>query len=124
MLPLISDLVIVTNVSTRGALSTTEPSFGRRTAMKVHASLVLTTGLLLAAGDSRTIGSDKDVENLQGTWIPVSLEADGRKAPQEVIRGFKIFIKANRIIFTPETDKRESTFKLDASKRPKEIVIT
>ena len=92
--------------------------------MKVHACFALATGLLFAAGDSRTIGSDKDVENLQGIWVAVSLEAEGRKAPQEIIRGFKIFIKANRIIFTPDTDKRESSFKVDASKRPKEIVIT
>jgi uncharacterized protein (TIGR03067 family) len=92
--------------------------------MRIHALIVLAAALLIAPGDPPTNANDNDLGRLQGTWVAISAEADGRKAPKEAVKGFKIFIKANRIMFTPETDKRESSFKLDVSKRPKEIVIT
>ena len=92
--------------------------------MKVRTLLVFAATLLIAAGGPPSNASDNDLEKLQGTWVAISLEADGHKAPEDAVKGFKIFIKSDRIIFTPESDKRESSFKLDMSKRPKEIVIT
>jgi uncharacterized protein (TIGR03067 family) len=92
--------------------------------MKVHSLFVLTGGLLFAAGALPANASDNDREKLQGTWVAVSGEANGQQAPQEAVRGFKMFVRGDRITFTPETDQRESSFKLDPSQHPKAIVIT
>jgi RNA polymerase sigma factor (sigma-70 family) len=61
---------------------------------------------------------------LQGTWVAVSAERGGQKAPAAQIKSFTVVIKGDRITFNPDTENRVSTFELDPSKDPKEIDLT
>lgn len=91
--------------------------------MKCHAVVVLASVLLVGA-DAPSDALKKETEKLQGTWAAVSAEGNGEKAPEEAIKDFRIVIEGNSIIFNPKTQKRESTFELDLTKTPKEIVLT
>ena len=92
--------------------------------MRNRALIVLASILLVAADAPPNDGGKQDLKRLQGTWTAVSAEANGQKAPDEVIKGFNVVVRGNKITFTPETDKRESVFELDQTKTPKEIVVT
>lgn len=66
----------------------------------------------------------KDKEALQGLWQAVELEHGGEKAPAESVTKFQIRIKDNKIIFNPDTEKREHTFELDPKTNPKAMDLT
>jgi uncharacterized protein (TIGR03067 family) len=90
--------------------------------MGVHPLIVLVAGILI--GDDGRSQSNQDFERLQGSWVAISGEADGQRFPEGAMRGFRMFVHADRITFTPQTNQRESKFELHPSKAPKEIVIT
>jgi uncharacterized protein (TIGR03067 family) len=74
-----------------------------------------------APADERAI---KEILKFQGTWHAVSAEADGTKLPAEAINGFIMVVEGNTIVFTPKVDKRQSTFAVDPTKSPKQIIFT
>jgi RNA polymerase sigma factor (sigma-70 family) len=70
--------------------------------------------------------SDKD--KLQGTWVAVSGEAGGKKAPDEFIQKCQVVIAGDKItlagLVRGEKEKGvEGTFKLDPATKPKAIDI-
>jgi uncharacterized protein (TIGR03067 family) len=75
--------------------------------------------VLLGADASKDDAVKKDLEALQGTWTAVIVERNGQKAPQEVLKNFKVVIEGDKMIINPDSDNRTSTFKLDPSKKPK-----
>jgi uncharacterized protein (TIGR03067 family) len=66
----------------------------------------------------------KDEEALQGLWQAVELEHAGEKAPAEAVMKFQVRIKGNKIVFNPDTEKREHTFALDPKTNPKAMDLT
>ena len=87
--------------------------------MKVRALLIVVAGLLVAA-DSKDDAGKKDLEKLQGTWKPVSVEQRGESKEDEedhrlVFDGNKFRIKRG------DETMIQGTFKLDPSKKPKAI---
>lgn len=82
--------------------------------------LVLTIGLLLAADTA----AKKDLEQLQGIWQVTALEVDGNQAPDEALKEFKITVKGDRMSHKTGETTEESSFKLDPSKKPKQIDFT
>jgi uncharacterized protein (TIGR03067 family) len=83
-------------------------------------AIILSASLVLLAADtSKDDPGKKDMEALQGTWTAVILERNGQKAPEEVLKSFRVVIKGDKMIINPESDHRTSTFKLDPSKKPK-----
>ncbi len=72
-----------------------------------------------AAGARVEDPAKKDLAALQGTWIAVRIERSGKEAPAEVLKDFKVVIKADKMTIWPGKDDRTSTFKLNPAKTPK-----
>jgi uncharacterized protein (TIGR03067 family) len=90
--------------------------------MQFCIAMLLMAGFITAVDDPAT--GTKDEEALQGLWQAVELEHGGEKAPAEAVTKFQIRIKGNKIIFNPDTEKREHTFELDPKTNPKAMDLT
>jgi uncharacterized protein (TIGR03067 family) len=76
--------------------------------------------LVLAAEEKKS-----DEELIQGGWIVVSGEQGGEKLPERVVKGFLLtFASGGKLTVLDHGDSKESTFKLDAAKKPKQIDMT
>ena len=73
----------------------------------------------MAADAPKNDAAKKDLEALQGTWTAAVVERDGQKAPEEVVKNFKVVFTCDKMIINPDNDNRSSRFKLDSSKNPK-----
>jgi uncharacterized protein (TIGR03067 family) len=64
-----------------------------------------------------------DAKRLEGTWKVVALEADGRQAPPEELKGGSWSIKGSEVQFTEPRQKPagKAAVKLDPAKDPKHI---
>jgi uncharacterized protein (TIGR03067 family) len=101
------------------------PNTSREAPMRLHLLVAVAAGLLLAADAPQQGDAHKDAEKLQGTWKVVSMEKDGKQAPDEVIREQKPWvIKGDKIITDEKAKDGTSTYKLDPSKKPKAIDIS
>ncbi len=86
--------------------------------------LVLAVGGLVAADAQED--AKKDLKKMQGTWLLVSGERDGKKFTEEEIKQSKLIIKGNTYSI-PKREvgtSQEGTFKIDPSKTPKETDST
>ena len=61
--------------------------------------------------------------NLQGTWQAVALEHNGEKLSAEAVKKFRVIIRDNTITFDPDGNKREASFSLGTSSKPKSIFL-
>lgn len=85
---------------------------------------VLVVGLLLGADDAKKDDKDKDENKIQGAWTVVSMEHGGQKAPEEEAKGITVTFQAGGKVMFKFPDKEISgTYKLDASKKPKQITM-
>jgi uncharacterized protein (TIGR03067 family) len=90
--------------------------------MKLQALLALVVGFLVAADDSTDATAKKDLERFQGNWTLISLERDGKKSSQEEAKKFKLTIQGNKFILRKDSVViSEGSFRLDPTKKPKEI---
>ena len=92
--------------------------------MKSRLLMIVAVGLLLAAADSQDPSSKKDLEGLQGTWKLVSAMKDGKALPKGKVKKTTIVIKDDTFRFpglAEDATSRAGTFKLDATKKPKEM---
>jgi uncharacterized protein (TIGR03067 family) len=71
--------------------------------------------------DNQDDAAKKDLQALQGTWTAVIVERNGQKAPEDVLKNFKVVIKGDKMIINVDGDNRTSTFKLDPSKKPRAL---
>ncbi len=81
--------------------------------------LVLAFGAVKAADDA-----DKDKEKLQGAWQPISAIEKGKEQSKEELKNRKITFKGDKVTVKHGDKVHDVTFKLDASKKPKEIDVT
>jgi uncharacterized protein (TIGR03067 family) len=84
---------------------------------------LLTAVLVLAAGDDKK----SDVDKLQGTWVAVSIESDGKMVPEEKVKNVKMVIKDDTMSITtggPGRQAPPAMYKLDEKKKLKTIDIT
>jgi uncharacterized protein (TIGR03067 family) len=84
----------------------------------------LAVGLLIAADETKKDDKDKDAKQIVGTWAAVSMERNGEKAPEEEAKGVTVTFTADGkvTVKTPGNDIN-GTYKLDASKKVKEITL-
>jgi uncharacterized protein (TIGR03067 family) len=68
--------------------------------------------------------SEKDLKKMAGDWIPVSMELNGKKQPEELLKSIKLTIKGDKYNTVVGKEKDEGTLKLDATKEPREMDIT
>jgi uncharacterized protein (TIGR03067 family) len=63
----------------------------------------------------------KDLEKLQGTWLRVSGETDGKAVPEATLKEQKLTIKGDKYTLVTGKETREGTIKLDPAKSPRAI---
>jgi RNA polymerase sigma-70 factor (ECF subfamily) len=64
-----------------------------------------------------------DLQKLQGTWQAVTLEYNGEKLSAEAVKKFRVLIQDNTITFDPDGNKREASFSLGTTNKPKAIFL-
>ena len=80
---------------------------------------VFAIALVVTAGTQ-----DADTKKLNGTWVLVRGEQDGKPLTQEVIQGPKLVIDGDRHTLTVGSDKMVSTHHLEPTTKPKSIDTT
>ena len=76
---------------------------------------VFTVTLILAAG------IQADASNLNGTWVLVRGEQDGKPLPQDTIQGIKMVMDGDKHTLIVGNEKMVSTHHLDPTTKPKSI---
>jgi uncharacterized protein (TIGR03067 family) len=89
--------------------------------MKRFALAVMALGGLTLAAASQTADAKKELGKLQGTWNVVALEANGQKAPAELIKNAKLVFKGDTYTFHSGDQVIEGMVSLDLTKTPKQI---
>jgi uncharacterized protein (TIGR03067 family) len=84
--------------------------------------LVLQTGPTTLAGDAPKSDDDK----IQGTWQPKGLSLSGKPLPKPAPKDLptRTFTKTKLVTEDPGKGQEEATYKLEATKKPKQIDIT
>ena len=78
----------------------------------------------------RAFAGADDAKKLQGAWALTELVVGGAKVPEKEIAGLKFVFAATKLTIVPPTadtglvDKRSFTFKLDATKQPRQVDMT
>jgi uncharacterized protein (TIGR03067 family) len=86
--------------------------------MKQGILMVPVVFLLLAAEQGQK-DTKKELKKFKGTWLPVSMELNGKKAPPEEAKGLKVIIEGNTLTIQQGEKKVKGTFTIDPSKDPK-----
>lgn len=90
------------------------------TGVLIHRALANPPLQTITADRDEKPKSDKDA--LQGTWIPVSAEEGGKKVPEEEIKEAKNFeFSGDKVTFPIKGESKEFVYKLDSTKKPKQI---
>jgi uncharacterized protein (TIGR03067 family) len=85
--------------------------------------IVLTAAGLVVAEPSKQ-ELVKDMDEIQGTWKLIALEADGHQAPAEIVATMKLGFKEDRLTFIPgEPSFTNYKFKLDPTTKPASITL-
>jgi uncharacterized protein (TIGR03067 family) len=94
--------------------------------MKIHALLVLASGLLLAADDKPEEAIKKDREKIAGAWTVVLTEMNGTKVEDEELKKIVVTFKADGTVEVRREGEKvaDAVTKIDPTKKPKEIDIT
>lgn len=89
---------------------------------------VLLAGLIGVFLISRTALSeeskDKELEKVQGTWLPESAELGGKAFPEDVRKTIKLTIKGEMYVVTVGKGPDCGKIKLDSAAKPKALDIT
>jgi uncharacterized protein (TIGR03067 family) len=81
--------------------------------------------LVLACQPSRAADDPKDA--LQGVWVAQSMESDGKAVPEEARKRMRFTFKGDKLIIRGNDDsdrEQDCTYKIDATKSPKQLDIT
>lgn len=95
--------------------------------MRLYGALIMAVAaaVLVAADEPKGDAAKKEMDKFQGTWTLESLEANGQPVPEEQIKGIKLVVEGNkRTLKKGDEVVGESTYKLDPTKKPKQIEIT
>jgi uncharacterized protein (TIGR03067 family) len=98
------------------------------TVLEVAMRTVALTGLVAALLIARTALSDepkdKEIDKVQGTWLPASAELGGNAYPDEVRKTIKLTIKGDTYLVTVGKNPDRGNIKLDSSAKPKALDVT
>jgi uncharacterized protein (TIGR03067 family) len=87
---------------------------------KPFAVLTLVLSIVLAARSDDA----KDVDTIEGTWLPSTAELAGKKFPDEVRKAIKLVVKDDKYTVTIGKAVDKGTVKLNPAAKPKELDIT
>jgi uncharacterized protein (TIGR03067 family) len=91
--------------------------------MSARCVLVVVAGLLVAA-DAKEDAAKEDLKKLEGTWVILSAEENGKQVPEGVIKDLdlRITITSNKVMLRlPQKKTEEATLTIDSTKKPKQI---
>jgi len=95
--------------------------------MKRNVLAIIVVGLLVAADFPKDAATKKDFDALQGTWVLVSGERDGKKLSEETAKNTKLAVAGFKFLFVEGGEigtASEGMFTLDATKKPKQTDST
>jgi uncharacterized protein (TIGR03067 family) len=75
-------------------------------------------GSVPAGGDK---AAKKELKKLEGTWVLVSGEKNGKELPEEILKNSKLVIAGNKHIVNIGDERFVGTHELDPSEKPKTI---
>ncbi len=90
--------------------------------MKWHLAVALLAICLLGA-DSADESAKKDVEKWQGTWRAVSMETNGKVAPEESLKRIKLTVTGSDYHFQNGAFSEHGSYQFYATKNPKQLDI-
>jgi uncharacterized protein (TIGR03067 family) len=91
--------------------------------MSFCAALVLLAAPLAAAEAPGGDAVKKDLEQMRGTWVLVSLEEDGKTATEARRKEFRVSIAGARFAYTVGSETVTGFYKLDPTKTPRAMDI-
>jgi uncharacterized protein (TIGR03067 family) len=83
--------------------------------------VAVAAGLLIGADGPKKDDAGKDIEGLQGTWAMTSLVMSGEAVPEGNSLAGKLVVEGDRYTVSVAGQVTPSTFKLDPSRRPRQI---
>jgi len=92
--------------------------------MKQSVVLWAATVVLIAAGSPADEETERDQKRIQGTWQAVSGEVAGQNLPKQRVEDLTIAFAGQKVTVTTSNGSRESTYRLDATKKPRAIDLT
>src|SRR6516164_5452340 len=85
---------------------------------------VLVAGALCAAGSGGQEKGKSDEDKIQATWTLVSLERMGMEVTEDFVKDAKVVFAAGKVKVQTQGKEMELTYKLDPSKKPRQIDVT
>ena len=92
--------------------------------MKGKVALWAVIVALIAAGSPTDEETERDQKRIQGTWQAVSGEVAGQNLPKQRVEDLTIAFAGEKVTVTTSNGSRESTYRLDAAKKPRTIDLT
>jgi uncharacterized protein (TIGR03067 family) len=92
--------------------------------MKQSVVLCAATVVLIAAASPTDEETERDQKRIQGTWQAVSGEVAGQNLPKQRVEDLTIAFADHKATVTTSNGSRESTYKLDATQKPRAIDLT
>jgi uncharacterized protein (TIGR03067 family) len=84
----------------------------------------LAAAIVLAAADDTTNDDvQKELKKLEGTWVWVSAEHNGRQVTDD-FKDFRLILKGDKLTIKKGDDAATGSLKLDLSKKPKMITLS
>ena len=78
--------------------------------------------LLTVAQRDKTEAAHEDEELLQGLWQAVSLEANGKQAPEEEVKNFQLLFRDDKLVVKAKQEQdREYAYAIDQQASPKAL---
>ena len=84
---------------------------------------VIACGIFIPMTKAADKPAASDVEKIQGTWLLISGERGGKALPPEITKNITLVFAGDKLTTKNKDRKTEATFKLDATRKPKEIDI-
>ncbi len=91
--------------------------------MKRYALLVLAVGLLVAADAPKDDEANNELKKLEGTWLVISGEDNGKKLSDETLKNARLTFEGEKHTVKAGDTTYKGTHKLDPTKQPKAIDI-
>jgi uncharacterized protein (TIGR03067 family) len=86
-------------------------------------SLVVVCSLMGSVGTAQDKAGSSDKDKIQGTWSAVAGQHNGKAVPSDQVKGVQVVFTGDKLILKSSGKEMELTFKLDPSKKPKEIDV-
>jgi len=89
----------------------------------LSAAKMIVLVLALSFSITARTGGAKDIDNIQGAWLPTTAEIGGRAFPDEVRKSIRLVIKDDKYTVTLGQEPDRGNLKLNPAATPKEMDV-